>query len=64
MTKQTLDQPQREATLPADIAAFCSLIARIVYRNIMERHAHTSPKKELITAEQPEHPCASETDVA
>jgi hypothetical protein len=64
MTKQTLGRPQREVTLPADIVAFCSLIARIVYRNIMERNAPTHPETEQIAAEQPEHPHATEADAA
>jgi hypothetical protein len=56
MTKQALERPQQEVTLPSDIVAFCSLVARIVYRNIMERHAHIPTEKDQVAAEQPELP--------
>jgi len=35
-------EPQPEAALPPDIVAFCSLLARIAYRLVVEQKAQVS----------------------
>jgi len=42
MEHSTPPEPQTEAPLPPDIVAFCSLLARIAYRRVIERKAPLS----------------------